>query len=414
MNTYEWIKRTFLKMTEKTYPYGYEEDFVKEMVEAGILPNDLSLDSEGNYFYKIGDSKTIFTSHFDTACSKQSDVRHVINGDIVTTDGTSILGADDKAGVTILLWMIKNRIPGLYYFFIGEEVGCVGSSQASQNNSEFFKGYHRMISFDRRGTDSIITYQSSRRTASDGFASVLANQLNKSGLSYKKDSTGIYTDSAEFSGLISECTNISVGYYNEHTTIERQDLRHLTNLATACLRVNWESLPSVRSIDKVEYADYSRYIVNSKNKRSYSNNNNNGYVGNGWDGESNKRVRSKRKGYNSQNKGNGYGSGYNSLPMPFLNDDDEDFDQPYVPGRKVYLDSGKGTLTEIGEKSITTESVSTSGKYESIKDEILNNSFSEKEIQIIKEQYLDPSGDPRDYDYYGYLISSYHDSQNLK
>ena len=44
-----------------------------------------------------------------------------------------------------------------------------------------------MISFDRRGTGSVITHQTATRTCSDGFASTLANELNKLGLSYKKD-----------------------------------------------------------------------------------------------------------------------------------------------------------------------------------------------------------------------------------
>jgi hypothetical protein len=27
--------------------------------------------------------------------------------------------------------MIENKIPGLYYFFLGEEVGCVGSRKVA-------------------------------------------------------------------------------------------------------------------------------------------------------------------------------------------------------------------------------------------------------------------------------------------
>jgi hypothetical protein len=45
---------------------------------------------------------------------------------MISTDGTTTLGADDT-GVSVLIWMMKHNIPGLYYFFIGEEVGCIGS-----------------------------------------------------------------------------------------------------------------------------------------------------------------------------------------------------------------------------------------------------------------------------------------------
>jgi hypothetical protein len=48
---------------------------------------------------------------------------------MISTDGTTTL-EHDKAGVSVLIWMMKHNIPGLYYFFIGEEVGCIGSGLA--------------------------------------------------------------------------------------------------------------------------------------------------------------------------------------------------------------------------------------------------------------------------------------------
>lgn len=246
-----FIKNTFLQLTSKTYPHGYEDDLVNEFTQSGILPN-LSKDEWGNYYFKVGESRTMFTSHFDTASSHQVTVNHIIDKQqIISTSGT-ILGADDKAGTTIMLWMIKNNIPGLYYFFIGEECGCIGSSAASTYGK--FKGnYDRVISFDRRGTNSVITFQSSTRCCSDEFANELAKQLNQEPhFFYKSDKGGVYTDSAEFVELIPECTNISVGYQNEHTIRETQDLYHLIKLANAVIRVDWENLPTKRNPAKKE------------------------------------------------------------------------------------------------------------------------------------------------------------------
>jgi hypothetical protein len=67
--------------------------------------------------------------HLDTVSREHTKVNHVINGNMISTDGTTTLGADDKAGVSVLIWMMKHNIPGLYYFFIGE-VGCIGSGLA--------------------------------------------------------------------------------------------------------------------------------------------------------------------------------------------------------------------------------------------------------------------------------------------
>jgi hypothetical protein len=249
------IKETFLKLTSRTYPHGTEKDL------DNLLPDFLDIDEFGNRFIKIGDSPTcMFTSHLDTATSTNADINHVFDGNIVKTDGTTILGADDKAGVTIMLYMIQNEIPGLYYFFLGEEVGCVGSRALSakiKNNK--IEGIQKVISFDRRGTDSVITFQSSSRCCSDKFGEALAKELNKNvSFNYKIDPTGIYTDSAQFTRIYPECTNISVGYRSEHTFAESQDLDHLEQLARTCLIVDWENLPVERdpSVYESRYSGY--------------------------------------------------------------------------------------------------------------------------------------------------------------
>jgi hypothetical protein len=204
----------------------------------------------------------MFTSHLDTASSQLKEVHHVINGDIIRTDGSSILGADDKAGVTIMMFMIENNITGLYYFFLGEEVGCVGSRKVSSVHKKTpLPNITKVVSFDRRGYDSVITYQFGGRCCSDTFGNALAKELNNNGVDFKYsvDPTGIYTDSAQFIDIYPECTNISVGYKNEHTSSEQQDIKHLIELCHTVIKVDWENLPidrnpKIQDID--EYDDY--------------------------------------------------------------------------------------------------------------------------------------------------------------
>jgi hypothetical protein len=249
------IIETFLRLTSRTYPHGSEQELFD------FLPDYLDYDEFGNRYIQVGDSTSVmFTSHLDTATSQKCAVNHVIDGKVCKTDGKSILGADDKAGVTIMLWMIFNKIPGLYYFFLGEEVGCVGSKAlANKLKLQKIEGITKVISFDRRGFDSVITYQASSRCCSDKFAQALADSLNSKNklFSYKPDPTGIWTDSAQFVKIYSECTNISVGYKSEHTNSESQDLDHLEQLADACLLVDWEALPVERDPSVVDYR--SRY-----------------------------------------------------------------------------------------------------------------------------------------------------------
>ena len=205
------IKETFLELTSRTYPHGTEEQLFPILYSK---VDGLQKDEFGNLYIKIGESDVMFTSHLDTATSALSPIKHVFEENIIKTDGTTILGADDKAGVTIMLYMIKNNIPGLYYFFLGEEVGCIGSKKvADVQKKEKIEGINKVISFDRRSTSSIITHQTSRRCCSEEFGEALSKALNdvEETFLYKNDDTGVLTDSVQFISIYPECTNISVG-----------------------------------------------------------------------------------------------------------------------------------------------------------------------------------------------------------
>jgi hypothetical protein len=242
------VRSTFLSLVTKTYPMGHETEVLE------FLP-DLEIDKFGNYYKVIeGDDTTMFTSHLDTADRTQlptSLLSKIEDGDeYIYTDGKSILGADDKAGVAVMLYMMENKIPGIYYFFIGEERGGIGSRDlASEYSSfEFLKNVKKCVSFDRRKTGSVITSQYGRVCCSNEFATALCKEYNKSGLNLSTDPTGVFTDSASFIDDISECTNVSVGYNNEHTAREIQNMTFLEKLAKASLKVNWSQLPAVRKV----------------------------------------------------------------------------------------------------------------------------------------------------------------------
>jgi hypothetical protein len=243
------VRSTFLSMVTKTYPHGHEDEVLK------FLPS-LEKDKVGNYYKIIGNPNpvTMFTSHLDTADREQKTTKlySIIEDDneYIVTDENTILGADDKSGITVMLYMMEHNIPGLYYFFIGEERGGIGSNKLAKiyDEVDYLKDIKRCVSFDRRNYYSVITKQLGRKCCSDEFGTALANEFNKSGLELSLDPTGIYTDSASFIDEICECTNISVGYFHEHTGEEYQNITYLESLCKASVSVNWNSLPTVRKI----------------------------------------------------------------------------------------------------------------------------------------------------------------------
>ena len=400
------ILETFLRLTSRTYPHGTEDELVESMIEQGIFPVDLQKDVHGNYFYKIGESRTIFASHLDTVSKEPTTVTHTFDDYMIGTDGKTTLGADDKAGVTVMLHLIKNNIPGLYYFFIGEEVGCIGSGLASSMSIQDFKNkYDRIISFDRRGTDSVITYQSSTRCCSDNFADSLARQLNLSGMKYKKDEGGVYTDSAEFIDIIPECTNISVGYYKEHTVDETQDIRHLESLAMACLLVDWESLPTQRDMTKKEYKSYGYNNYGSSYKpNTYSplpsrrgcvynddwydqSPQNNSVDDLDWEIEYGKFKKNRRK----ERKGRTYM--------------DNGFGLEIIPRESLIANINDSRSKVHYNQSTKFTPKNDQNYYDNLIDKIVKDDLTKEELLVVKEQYLDMEID-NDRMFYQYLLGN--------
>jgi hypothetical protein len=399
----DYILKTFLELTSTTVPYGYESDFINDMKKSGVFPEFIHEDIHGNYFYKIGSSRTIFTSHIDTVGKDKSNIKHIINGDIISTDGKTILGADDKAGMTIMLYMIKNKIPGMYYFFVGEECGCIGSCMVSKLDN-LKNEYDRVISFDRRGINSVITYQSYSRCCSDEFADALSKELNRFGFSYIKDENGIYTDSAEFTDIIPECTNISVGYYNEHTVRETQDIQHLTNLAEACLNVEWEKLPTKRDITQKEYRTYYKDPKVFYNSSYYKNNKHNKH--------NNVKYPKRTYDYYDDWYDDDYDPtwmGINTQTRNYIEYDKNVLKNWEVKNKKtrrgnkkskVFFDNGSNTFN-VGDQIIFNNK----NHYNSVVDAIIDAKLTKEELEIVKDQYFDMSK-KEDKELYKFLITN--------
>lgn len=200
------------------------------------------------------------------------------------------LGADDGTGVFIMVQMILEGVEGTYIFHREEETGGQGSNHIAQTQNDKnhkknksgtgkFKNqdpmginelydhaidltiYHRAIAFDRKGTADIITDQFGK-CASAEFARVLAYRLNVAmGITIGTKAawhgcSGVFTDTANYTSHISECTNLSVGYYNQHGSNEEQDIPFAIDLLEACCEIDWRTLPTERAL-KDQTTDWS-------------------------------------------------------------------------------------------------------------------------------------------------------------
>ena len=239
-------------------PHGEEE-------RLDPLFNDIpnaKKDTLGNILVRIGKAKkhnTMFSSHLDTVHKNEKKIVPMIDdaGMVygVKEDGSpSILGADDKVGVYIMLRMIEAKVPGLYIFHVGEECGGIGSAALAGERPELFKHIDRCIAFDRMDYDSVITRQAGGTCCSSTFAEALCDALNESpALNFTKDGTGVFTDSANYTDVIGECTNLSVGYFNQHGKEEHFDVVWLEkDFLPRVLDIKWSDLPTERVEGEVE------------------------------------------------------------------------------------------------------------------------------------------------------------------
>lgn len=223
-----------------------ERTFCREYLDR--IPS-MRADAFGNRMLTIGDRPHVMWScHVDTVAARDGSqavgidehgIAHLCEGKA----GMS-LGADDGAGVWIMLNMIAAARPGLYLFHRGEEQGCLGSRWIERNTPELLTDINAAIAFDRAGLGDVITHQSSGRTCSDVFAASLAstlNQLNRD-FRYAPDDTGVYTDTNEYAGIVPECTNVSVGYERQHGPRETLDVTHCEKLLAAMLELDASQL----------------------------------------------------------------------------------------------------------------------------------------------------------------------------
>ncbi len=223
----------------------------RKFINKFIVPTGATADKYGNYFLAVPNkngtiSEILWSSHTDTVHSKKGiqqigyDKNEIGLTDRAIKEGSNCLGADDTVGVWIMLEMIREAVPGCYLFHREEEGGRKGSMWLAKNYPELLGKFKTAIALDRKGESSIITHQMGMRCCSDDFQKSLTASLT--GLDYKGDDGGSYTDTASYVDVIGECTNLSVGYRGAHSDGERLDITHAFKLRDALILMDQSKL----------------------------------------------------------------------------------------------------------------------------------------------------------------------------
>lgn len=258
---------TLIDMLTYCRPAGSvtEARFIARFIDS--IPG-MQSDSFGNRFLTVGSAPavTLWSSHTDSVHKKdgRQELIRTASHVLMRKDGKDCLGADCATGVWLMREMIHAGVPGLYVFHRDEESGGNGSAHIAKHAPDMLAGIKHAIAFDRKGIESVITHQMGGRCCSDAFAKALGAMLGKK---FRPDDTGTFTDTANYTHLIPECTNVSVGYYAQHTKEETQSLPFALRLRDRLIKGDFSTLPCERDPFEDDYTAYSSVSRYTKDLR---------------------------------------------------------------------------------------------------------------------------------------------------
>lgn len=195
---------------------------IKSYIRQNVPGATVIQDGCGNLYVTKG-----VADNYPCLCAHMDQVQHLHPKDFICIDAGGVifgyspkmraqcgLGADDKNGIFIALTCLSEYDVLKCAFFVGEEVGCIGSGAA---DISFFSDCRYCIQIDRRGNSDMVTSISLDMLCSDEF--VAATDCEAWGYS---PCHGFMTDVEALRelGVTVSCVNLSCGYYEPHTDHE--------------------------------------------------------------------------------------------------------------------------------------------------------------------------------------------------
>lgn len=195
--------------------------FIKKWLKANVPEAVVTQDNTGNLYITKGVAVS-----YPCLCAHMDQVQDFHPSDFTCVETDEVifgyspkmrkqcgLGADDKNGIFLALSALMEYPVLKCAFFIGEEIGCIGSSAADIG---FFIDCRFCAQIDRRGSSDMVT-EISGPLCSDSF--IKAADSESWGY---RESGGMMTDVEALAeaGVSVSCINLSCGYYNPHTDCE--------------------------------------------------------------------------------------------------------------------------------------------------------------------------------------------------
>ena len=208
------------------------------------LMDVVKVDSYGNLLAEKkcgnGNGATVLLSaHMDTVKGVLADRKLIITEDGIIMSNKGALGADDRAGIAIILTVLRNlnklNFNGTIKvaFSREEEIGCVGASKIDPN---WYKDVDLAIVVDRRGNRDIVVGCCGMAFCSDSVGYFMEDVAKLIDMPDWKCVEGGISDAIVFAEHGINSINLSAGYMNEHTANEYVSLKDMRNTVRLILQ----------------------------------------------------------------------------------------------------------------------------------------------------------------------------------
>lgn len=142
------------------------------------------------------------------------------------------IGGDDKVGIYITLKCLMHFDNFKAVFFLDEEVGCIGSSNADHT---FFDDSTIVLQCDRQGYEDFVNQIGNVKLFDDTLLNDIQSTLTYYG---RKVTTGGLTDVKTIASNNNvQVANMSCGYYNPHSDTEYINITDMNDTLEMCVRI---------------------------------------------------------------------------------------------------------------------------------------------------------------------------------
>jgi len=201
-------------MDKKIFTYTQEELLKMLKTAADAYFNPQNVYACEHFIYAKGTTPILLVAHTDTVFPKPPKLDEIICIDGVLTCLTTGLGADDRAGVLMILDILRSGHRPSVLFCTDEEIGGIGAKKFIQMQPCELD-VNLVIELDRMNSDDAVFYDCDNPEA--------VNYVEKFGF---KESTGSFSDISficpanKIAGV-----NLSVGYKHQHSARETLNIK---------------------------------------------------------------------------------------------------------------------------------------------------------------------------------------------